>query len=78
MVTGTLKKWGNSQGITIPKSYCEHLDIKPGDKINLSLADERILVEPVKEFTLASLIEEYEAQTPLEYDWGKPMGKEMW
>lgn len=78
MAIGTLQKWGNSQGVTIPKSFCERLGIKPGDKLSLSLKSDRIVIEPEKELTFASLMEGYDGPMPQEYDWGKPMGKEMW
>jgi AbrB family looped-hinge helix DNA binding protein len=78
MATGTLRKWGNSQGTLIPKSYCDHLGIKPGDRIDLSLEDDKIMIKPDKEFTLASLMEGYIGPMPEEFDWGMPMGKEFW
>jgi len=78
MPTTTLKKWGNSQGIIIPKSYCEKMDIKPGDRIQLAFDGDRVIVEPEKEHTLTSLMKDYTGSLPEEFDWGKPMGKELW
>jgi AbrB family looped-hinge helix DNA binding protein len=78
MATGTLKKWGNSQGILIPKSYCEQLAIRPGDKIDLSLDGDKITLRPEKEFTFSALMRGYDGPPPQEYDWGKPAGKELW
>ena len=78
MATGALKKWGNSQGITIPKNMCNHLGIKPGDKLAISLSDDKILIEPEREFTLQSLMKDYAGPAPETYDWGKPMGRELW
>jgi len=78
MSIGTLHKWGNSQGITIPKSVCEQLGIKAGDKLKLFVDGHRIMMEPERECTLNALMEGYDGPPPEEYDWGKPMGKEMW
>lgn len=78
MTTGTLNKWGNSQGVIIPKDFCDRLGIKPGDKVNISLKDDKIIIEPEREFTLSALMAGYSGSLPEEYDWGKPTGKELW
>ena len=78
MAIGTLAKWGNSQGVLIPKLFCDQLGIKPGDKLNIDLDDSKITIKPGKEFTLSSLMEGYSGPMPEEYDWGEPMGKEVW
>ena len=33
--------------VVIPKALRDHLDIKPGDQVTFSLADNAVLVEPV-------------------------------
>jgi AbrB family looped-hinge helix DNA binding protein len=73
-----LSKWGNGQGILIPKSYCEKLNLKTGDKVNLVLEDDKITVEPARSFTIEALMKGYTGPKPQEYDWGTPMGKELW
>ena len=78
MSSSALKKWGNSQGVTIPKSYCDRLGIRPGDRLNMSLVGEKIVIEPEREFTLDALMDGYHGLMPEEYDWGKPVGKEVW
>lgn len=78
MTTGTLTKWGNSQGVLIPKPLCDQLGIKPGDKLSIDLEDGGITIKPEQEFTLSSLMAGYKGPMPEEYDWGKPMGKEVW
>ena len=37
--TATLSKWGNSQGVIIPKSICEPLGLVAGDKLELSVSE---------------------------------------
>lgn len=48
--TATLSKWGNSQGVIIPKSICEPLGLVAGDKLELSIseADGSIEMTPVR------------------------------
>jgi hypothetical protein len=33
----TIKKWGNSVGIILPKDVVKELDLKPHDKINIEV-----------------------------------------
>ncbi len=37
LMTGTLAKWGNSQGIRIPKEVCELLGIRVGATANMEI-----------------------------------------
>ena len=78
MATVRLSKWGNSQGVLIPKSFCERLGIKPGDKVSVSLVDDKITIEPEREFTLTALMDGYDGPMPEAYEWGEPQGKELW
>jgi len=87
MVT-TVVKWGNSQGIIIPKRYCDSLGLNVGDEVELSLEGERMLaLRPTKpafrrrrKVTIAELFEGWDGKgyVPEECDWGAPVGKEMW
>ena len=37
MTETKLVKWGNSQGVVIPKRLCEHLGIRIGDPIRIEV-----------------------------------------
>ena len=52
--------------------------MKVGDKVNLSLEEDRIAVTPEKNFTIEALLKDYTGPKPQEYNWGAPMGKELW
>lgn len=78
IATVTLNKWGNGQGILIPKDFCDFLGMRQGDKVVLKIEGQAIKVEPEKSYTLEALMAGYQGPKPGEYDWGKPMGKEMW
>ena len=49
MPTATLNKWGNSQGIIIPKSACSLIGINIGDELNLEVTKNHIEITPVKQ-----------------------------
>lgn len=96
MTTATAKlvKWGNGQGVLIPKSMCEQLSLHIGDKLIVETHDDGIRVKPAKpsfhrtkKVTIEELFEGWEgvyeppADFPLtdkEFDWGSPVGKEIW
>lgn len=48
MTIATLTKWGNSQGILLPKTICETLGIKVGDELYIVDTEEYIQIKPVK------------------------------
>jgi len=78
-----IQKWGNSQGIRIPKNILENSHIVIGEEINIIAQNGKIIVESTNKIhgrydikTLASKMpEDYEAE---EEDWCKPTGREEW
>ena len=80
MSTVTLSKWGNGQGILIPKRFREQLGLKAGDRVSISMEKERIVIERSKEkYTLEARMRNWNGQgEPMrDYDWGYSVGKEM-
>ena len=77
----TINKWGNSQGIRIPKSYLKKLGLEVGDEVEIRVEDEKLVIIPVKKKRKPKLDinklfkEKYEENR--EYQWGK-VGKEVW
>lgn len=41
----TLNKWGNSEAIRIPKIITEALDIHCGDKVDLTLENDALIIK---------------------------------
>lgn len=94
MATATLQKWGNGQGVYISRAACEELGISIGDKLDLSVVDGGIRLEPVqrarrtRKLTATELFRDWENngnRAPGDYpaagreiDWGAPVGKEAW
>lgn len=46
----TIKKWGNSQGIIIPKLVLSSLGFNIDDELNLDVEDNKIILSKVEEF----------------------------
>lgn len=82
VMQATIQKWGNSQGIRIPKAFLEALGMMENDLVELSRVDDNIVIKKVKketELTLDDIFEGYEGEDATEeYDWGSPVGKEVW
>ncbi|MCL2491800.1 MAG: AbrB/MazE/SpoVT family DNA-binding domain-containing protein [Coriobacteriia bacterium] len=80
--TVTIGKWGNAQGLRLPKLFCDALGIGVGDKVTVSLEDNKIVIENLLEqHTISSRMKNDWDGKPLkayEVDWGEPVGKEIW
>lgn len=78
----TIQKWGNSQGIRLPKAFLEALGMRENDLVELNRVDDNIVIRKVKkekEVTLEDIFENYDGKYDAEdFDWGSPVGKEVW
>ena len=77
-----LVKWGNEQGIRIPKLVLQELNIAVNDKLNMEIRGEQIIIEKVKfkHRSLEDCSRAYGGKLGpyTEYDWGVPKGREIW
>lgn len=76
----TVAKWGNSLAIRIPKNIVEKIDLKEGTAISIDVSGNKIIVTPEKpKYTLEELLEGASQENfDGEYDWGEPVGEEVW
>ena len=78
-----IKKWGNSQGLCLPKSLLEDARLGVGDEVDIVVKDGNLLIAPARkirgkyrlEALVAQIKEDYRAE---EVDWGDPVGRETW
>ena len=79
--TTTVGKWGNAQGVRLPKAFCDMLEIRVGDRVDISVKSNQIVIEkPSERYTIQARLREWNGirdESP-EIDWGKPVGKELW
>ncbi len=78
-----IQKWGNSQGIRIPKSLLKDSYIKIGDEVNITTIAGKIILEPRRKIHGRYKIQNLIKKMPKNYnakeeDWGKPVGQEVW
>ncbi|MFC6291348.1 AbrB/MazE/SpoVT family DNA-binding domain-containing protein [Macrococcus epidermidis] len=77
----SLQRWGNSQGIRIPKSIVNEMNLDKNQKFDLTMQDEKIILTKQQQNVslIRELFESYETENkPSEFDWGKPRGNEVW
>jgi antitoxin MazE len=83
----TIVKWGDSQGIRIPKAFLKNIQVSENDPVDITLSDEKIIIKKIKykehKTTEERLVEFYgekfdqEHTVQKEIDWGQPIGKEI-
>jgi len=85
MHIATLRSVGGSVMMAIPKAILEALGLAANEKVGLSVADGRLVVEPAPRprYRLAELVARCDPEAPLsedEREWmdAKPVGGEIW
>lgn len=76
-----IQKWGNSLALRIPKAFAFQSKIRQDEYVNLTLKDNKIIVEPEKEkkYTIKELIAGInKSNLHNEIDFGKREGNEYW
>ena len=93
MTTATLTKWGNGQGVNIPKAICEELGLTVGDRLSLVVLNGGIQMRPTsvrgrtRKVSATELFDGWQGsyQPPADWpadgnemDWGNLVGSEVW
>lgn len=79
-MTNIVNKWGNSLGLRIPQPVANKVGLTAGSVVSIEVVDDTIVISPVRrKYQLDELLE---GVTPEliggEYDWGEPVGREIW
>ena len=80
-MTTKVQKWGNSQGVRIPKMILDSVKWKENEKILIIVEGDKIIMEKANEEgkNIKELFENYnEEYEPINIDWGEPKGEEIW
>jgi antitoxin MazE len=76
-----IQKWGNSLALRIPKAFAFQSRIRQDEYVNLTLDNDKIIVEPIKEkkYSLEELVSGInKSNIHREIDFGKKAGSEQW
>lgn len=81
-MTQNLQKWGNSAGVRLPKKVIEEAGLNMDEPLEITIKGRSVILTPTnkrKKITLENMLK---GVTPEdvggEYDWGPPVGKEIW
>lgn len=79
MIT-TIQKWGNSQGIRIPKIIIDELKWTENDELALDIENGNIVIRKTsKRKSIEELFEGFSGEyVPTDINWGEPQGEEIW
>lgn len=76
-----LQKWGNSDGIRIPKNFLKSLNLKTNDKVDLKYENDKIIITKPKrvKISLEERFAEYKGKNlAKDFTWDNAKGKEIW
>ncbi|MEO1815114.1 MAG: AbrB/MazE/SpoVT family DNA-binding domain-containing protein [Acetobacterium sp.] len=79
----TIVKWGNSQGVRLPKHILNRVHLSDKDPVDIRVEGDRIIIKKinkdVKHQTIQELFANFQGEyEPTEISWGEPIGKEIW
>lgn len=76
-----IKEWGNSQGIRLSKEILKSAGIELNEVLDVTISNGAItLTKSFRHKTLEERAKEFNGKLMLdgEYDWGEPVGREVW
>ena len=78
-----IQKWGNSQGLRIPKNLLSEAQLDVGDEVDISVKEGILVVAPAKRIRGRQNLNDLVARIPKDYkpnevEWGEPTGREIW
>lgn len=89
MLKTNVRRWGNSQGIRLPKELMSQMNLKENDAIGICVKDGKMMIEKLNNQKYPSLkerledfykkpIDEIFVESAQEFDAGSPVGDEIW
>ena len=71
MTTATLRNWGGSIALPIPKELLSLVSLKAGSEVNVDVQAGRLVIEPLRpRYTLAQLMKEHKSlKLPPDREW---------
>ena len=74
-----VSRWGNSQGVRIPKKLLRIAGLNINDEVEIVPKDDSLIIKPTIKKTIEWYLEGYEDESD-RYDWGvsdEPIGREL-
>lgn len=81
-MTAMISKWGNSQGLRVSKEIMETLHLSVGDKVDVHVEDEKIIIQPIRDskikYDLSALLDQIPKHYNIQEEISTSMGREEW
>ena len=80
-MTAQITRWGNSQGVRLSKKVLELAGMQMNEEVDVLVENGRIMLEKIhRHQTLEERAAAYGGKLgpSEEYDWGEPVGREVW
>ncbi|MEG2252906.1 MAG: AbrB/MazE/SpoVT family DNA-binding domain-containing protein [Clostridia bacterium] len=79
MMYGTIQRWGNSQGIRLPKGALAAASLRENDEVEILAVENEITIRKVRRYkSLDVLFDGYHGDyQPVEFDTGADVGREV-
>ncbi len=81
-MTTTIQKWGNSQGIRLPKHLLEAIKWQENEELLITAENGKIIIEKAvhkDRKNIKELFTNFDGEyVSANIDWGNPIGKEVW
>ncbi|MBN8216153.1 MAG: AbrB/MazE/SpoVT family DNA-binding domain-containing protein [Spirochaetes bacterium] len=84
-MNATIQRWGNSQGIRIPKAILAELDLHSGSQVTLDVKADVVVMKPIRKtskpntYHIKDLLKNWpKTYRPGELFRDKPKGNESW
>ncbi len=80
-MTAIISKWGNSQGLRLPKSIVKDLDLSIGDEVKITTEDCKVILEPIhhkKKYNIKDLVKKVPKDYKAYEEFDTKMGIEEW
>jgi len=76
----TIRKWGNSLAVRIPRPFAEEIHLEENTMVDLTIRSGRLVIVPAEPaITLESLVEQItDENRHSEVETGKHVGNEVW
>ncbi len=77
-----IQKWGNSQGIRLPKYILNDINWSENEEIYIKTEGDKIILEKASPKTRKNIKELFadfnDEYNSIDIDWGEPVGDEIW
>ncbi len=80
-MTAIISKWGNSQGLRLPKSIVKDLNLSIGDELKITTENNKVILEPIrhkKKYNIHDLVKKVPKDYKAYEEFQTQMGIEEW